>query len=391
MMQQGGTIARHAVGVVAMLAGLFADVAERRAAPSAVAASGGAASRGEVQVALTKIAVDAGPQIWRLEYQLPRPMASLDLGPHLAGMRQRHWRPRQAGIEIIELDGRDVAQSINLTQSFERLTFDVASAQIVLPRTYEAFTKIGADGDLIFTGHFHPWWPGGRRMPARFTITPGYGGRVTAFGATGARFENWTSPFDNPAFVLVGPPPSDVSSDLVSAVDPDAPQWLREEALAFSREVIAAYAAGFGGGLATTPNFFLTYNPDGASGQAAFHGDALPGQFRMALEGRAWETRSGFALDILHRGVAHEAGHLWQTEARPLHDNVPNWIHEGGANALAAAVLRRIGLWTAEDVYRDLQRARDECAQVAIDVFSRPKPEVVRFCQTLLYLLDATR
>ena len=29
MMQQGGTIARRAVGVVAMLAGLFADVAER--------------------------------------------------------------------------------------------------------------------------------------------------------------------------------------------------------------------------------------------------------------------------------------------------------------------------------------------------------------------------
>jgi hypothetical protein len=83
----------------------------------------------------------------------------------------------------------------------------------------------------------------------------------------------------------------------------------------------------------------------------------------MTLAGGAFAAPSDEARAVIRRQTAHEAAHLWQTAARPRSDAVPAWIHEGGADALAAEALRSAGYWDDAAVAADLSAARAACTK----------------------------
>lgn len=228
-------------------------------------------------------------------------------------------------------------------------------------RTYEALTPFGDGGVLIYTGHFQPWGENGARRDMAISVEPLLGRRVSAFGDVGPRLENWRSRFENPAFIYVGETPAVRNSKLVAAIDPETPDWAAREVGAFVIEVTDYLSGRFGWPLKATPNLFLSYGGNATPGRAMFEGDALPAQMRIGLRGGAWDTRSEFAENVLRQGLAHEAAHLWQTAARPISEDAPDWIHEGGADAIAAETLVALGWWGAPDLERDRAEARSRC------------------------------
>ncbi len=298
---------------------------------------------------------------WRVTYDLPRDVAQLDLGPNFGDYRARAWRVRTGGVEIAVEEGRDVVRPIDRRRRFNTISFDVSKAAIGLPRVYETFTPLGANGALIFTGHFQPWSGDGARRPIAFNVEPLDGRFVSVFDEVTPRLENWRSRFDNPAFLYIGDAPSMRGPGLVGVVDSATPDWVAQEVGAFAPEVIGYLSARFGWTLQATPNLFVSYGGDETPGRAMFEGDALPAQFRIGLRGGAWERRSPFAEHILRAGVAHEAAHLWQTAARPFSEDAPDWIHEGGADSIAAETLVALGWWGAQDLRRRRHMAKAAC------------------------------
>ncbi|MEM6413857.1 MAG: hypothetical protein AAF720_04300 [Pseudomonadota bacterium] len=322
---------------------------------------------------------------WSLEFILTRPVSRLDLGADINGRRGSDWRVQTRNISMHSENGRDVLASKN-GEGFQRVVFNINPSEIGLPRTYEAFMPFGRKSMLIYTGHFQPWTEYGTRFRTIISVEPRPGRRVTVFDSVERRLVGWESPLNHPAFLLVGPGPTHIgkrrgnkaeplASDgprktFVASIDPDLPSWAKKEINEVAGSALMEFARAFGWSLKVTPNYFVSYSrenrlPNGerapVQGMVSFNGDALPGQFRVALEGPAWGERTPFTLNVLRTGLLHEAAHLWQSVARPLSYDVPDWIHEGGANVLASELMVRLGYWTLAEAAEDLSLAKKAC------------------------------
>ncbi|MBI1392969.1 MAG: hypothetical protein GC152_09540 [Alphaproteobacteria bacterium] len=300
----------------------------------------------------------------RVVYDLPRPVSRLDLGPDLGGYRTRAWRVIGGEAELIVEDGRDVLRAAAPLTRFRTATLEVAPLRIERPRTYEAISPLGPDGALIYTGHFQPVSADGARHRTSISVTPGNRRHVVAFSEVVPHLSGWRSRFDNPAFIYVGAPPTIQREDLVAVIDPSIPDWAANEISAAASAMLDYLGGRFGWALDATPNLFVAYEPNGEPGRAMFSGDALPAQIRVGLAGGAWDRPSYFATNVLRTGVAHETAHIWQTAARPADAHAPDWIHEGGANAIAAKAMVEIGWWDDGAAARDLATARSSCIEL---------------------------
>jgi hypothetical protein len=121
------------------------------------------------------------------------------------------------------------------------------------------------------------------------------------------------------------------------------------------------YARAFGRAL-PAPDLLVMTDGNATPGRLRFDGDALPGQIEIALSGGAWTSPENGARDLLQRATAHEAAHLWQSMARPKNNAVPDWIHEGGADALGLEALVALGEAPPEALAGRFGEARAECA-----------------------------
>ncbi|MGF1543380.1 MAG: hypothetical protein ACFB00_02540 [Parvularculaceae bacterium] len=322
-----------------------------------VAAFGGGSRAAPVSADISFEALPDGD--WRVTYDFSGLTSSVDLGPSLDGFRARDWRPTAgSAVSIVASRGRDVLRG---PRPFAKAAFVVTPKAIDAARAYDPIAPMGADAALIYTGHFIPW-ANGRRAPSTLTVRAPPGRFAAAFGEAAPVLRDWSSPLGRPAYIYVGPQPPIASGGVLGAIDPATPDWLAREAEIFAVEAFGALERAFAWALPATPNFFLAFEPGGAPGRAAYAGDALPAQFRMTLTGGAWGAPSDWARDLFRLGVAHEAAHLWQTAARPKVEGVPDWIHEGGANVLAADVMVSLGYWDAAKRAGRIVEARAKCA-----------------------------
>lgn len=297
---------------------------------------------------------------WLVEYHLARPAKRLVLGDALDGFRSRYWKVRSGGARLVEEDGRDVLVAKN-GKPFGDLILDVAPLSEPLTKAYQAFTPMGAGGVLLYTGHFTPKTEDGGLIGTHFDIDAPKGAILSAFDETAPSFRDWTSPYDSPAFIYVGPDAPTETEAVSAIVDARAPAWVRAEAGRLVPALFSAYAGGLQRSLPTRPNLFIAVGDVSVEGQISFRGDALPGQFQATLEGGAWTTDKPEVRRTLYFTTAHEAAHLFQLIIDPGED-APTFIHEGGADALAAEALVKIGLWTRADEVKELAAAKAECA-----------------------------
>lgn len=296
---------------------------------------------------------------WLVRYELGAAQKRLDLGPSLGGARARDWLVLTDGVALVSEKGRDYLVPSRRGAKLSRIDIAVAPRLNGLAKDYETAAPLGS-GVVLYTGHFIPFTDKGRRSDALVDIRPRAGAAVSAFGETRAQFKGWRSPFRHPAFIYVGPAPPRQGAAAIYA-DPSAPGWIRDELETLLPSLFDWYAKALGAPLDAPPDMFLAMGGAAEAGRLRYHGDALPGQFMIALSGGGWETPDNGARALLRRATAHEAAHLWQSRARPAGADVPDWIHEGGADALANEALNGIGLITPAEAEAARIGARYEC------------------------------
>ncbi|MEZ5921595.1 MAG: hypothetical protein R3C60_09630 [Parvularculaceae bacterium] len=311
-------------------------------------------------VTITIEASAVGP--WRATYELTEGARRLDFGPSRDHYRETWWRVEGNGVRLVTENGRDFVISADGKTPFRNFSVSITPAASARAKSYEPFIGLGAGGQLFYTGHFIPYQERFTRMATHLTVAAPEGAAVTGFGETKPAFTDWESPYRNPAFLYVGKVAPKKSASMELIVDDAAPLWIDEEISEFAPKIAATLAKLLGRDLLTTPDIFLAMGDVSEEGRVAYSGDALPGQYQMTLAGGGWLAENDFARRLLRRSTAHEAAHLWQAAVRPRSDAVPDWIHEGGASALAREALIEAGYWTADDAAADLQRARAECA-----------------------------
>lgn len=300
---------------------------------------------------------------WGVTYDLGAPQAELDLGPDIDGYRARHWEIESKGAILLHRDGRDVIVPVDGRRSVRSARLRVEPAESDRRKDYKPFIPMGDGGVIFYTGHFIPYKDALARLDARLTIVADEGASVSAFDETKRQFEGWKSPFSHPAFVYVGAAAPTETEAMLTIADATAPEWVRAEVASFAPAIAGALQSLFARALPAKPNIFVAMGDRSGAGRLSYSGDALPGQYQMTLAGGAWAEPTDTARNVLRLSTAHEAAHLWQAAARPNSDAVPDWIHEGGADALAAEAMVAAGFWTAAERAANLDKAKDDCAR----------------------------
>ncbi len=328
----------------------------------AVAVIAGAAKKREVLPADIRVTVKQrdGAELL-VTYELKHRRRALIFGELSGGYRERRWSVLTPGFELLRLDTEDQIVRTD-GRKFERVTLAAKPDLIRLPKEYQPIARYGVDGAMIYTGHFWPMTGRGGRTNTVFNFTPQKGASVVAFGEAAPRLENWRSPMAHPAFVYVGPLEPVETPDVMTLVDPAAPDWIKQEFETLTPAAFAHLADVFGFSPETKPNLFLAAPLGSDEGRLSYAGDALPAQFQITLEGAAWRNDTDQSRDIFRKSTIHEAVHLWQSAARPSADKVAAWIHEGAADAIAAEAMVALGLWGEAHFVSDFDRARAECA-----------------------------
>lgn len=330
---------------IAALALIAASAAARAPAPP-------------VEISLTR-QEDGG---WLLRYDGLTGARRVDLGPSLGGARAQGWRVLTEGAALVSENGRDHLVATRRGRGLSAVDIAVTPRLNALAKDYETAAPLGA-GVVFYTGHFIPFTDKGWRMAAAVTARGREGDVVSAFGERAARVENWASPYRHPAFLYIGPdivrPVADGAAWLYP--DPSVPEWIEAETARLAPPLFGWYAAALGLDLPRAPDLFLALRGRGAAGQLRYDGDALPGQAMIALSGEGWAAPANGARGLFRRALAHEAAHLWQGLARPSGGPAPDWIHEGGADALAVEALAALGLVSPEEARGMSAAARAEC------------------------------
>lgn len=160
---------------------------------------------------------------------------------------------------------------------------------------------------------------------------------------------------------------SPVAADgFVAIVDPGLPPAAQDHLKASLPRAMGDLASVYGP-LSFRPELYVSIDARPRDdGRISTQGGTLPGQIYMHFDGANARQRvaegSPFWLDWF---FAHEAAHLFQQDkvGKLTGDDAVAWIHEGGADALAALMLVRRGADERAYVGNRLREAEAACAK----------------------------
>jgi hypothetical protein len=255
-------------------------------------------------------------------------------------------------------DGEEVVRRVD-GASFDRVAFRMTPRYVELEKDYAPFAPFGDGGLLIHSGRFHACaerCAGGETW--RMAVLPPAGAHAIVGGKVveAARFEDGGDGTN----VYVGRATPVATGDVVAVIDRAFPAATRARLESLLPRLTAFYGREFGA-LGQRPMLFASRDRAHPGGGYGFQGGTLPGQVFMHLYGDnpAFNTHEFAArLDWF---FAHEAAHLYQGYPA-LADTGESWIHEGGADALAAVALQALGVVGPEAVEARLQSSVDACA-----------------------------
>lgn len=313
---------------------------------------------GDIEVTIEQI---EGARL-RVSYDLKKAARALVFDSIANRYRERRWSIEDPDFRLLRFEEEDRIVRID-GKKFTSVALIAAPAQIRLRKEYQPVVSYGEGGVLVFNGHFWPMTERKTRQNTTFTFIPLAGGEVVAFGERKPQLENWRSPMAHPAFVYMGPLAPLETSHVMALVDPTAPEWIRDEFDSLTPVVFDYLADAFGFAPKTKPNLFLAAPLGDDKGRLSYAGDALPAQFQITLVGGAWLESTDQTRGLFRRSTIHEAFHLWQAEgARPEDERTAAWIHEGGADAVAAEAMVALDYWDIGELSRFEYEMAAECA-----------------------------
>jgi len=298
---------------------------------------------------------------WVAGYELPVPSTGLrfervDPQP----TRVRDWMPLDPAFQLLVEDGAEVVRRRDGT-AFTQVALAMKPLYVQMEKDYAPFSPFGDGGLLIHTGRFHacalPCADAG--TPAwRVRLAPPRGEHAIVAGRTVAAVDFIDR--DDGTNLYVGKAVPVETADVIAVIDPTMPAGIRERLASLLPRLMAFYGDALGV-LPQKPMLFASRDAAHPGGGYGYQGGTLPGQVFMHVYGRhpAFDTPA-FATRM-DTFFAHEAAHMYQ-HYPALADGADAWIHEGGADALAAVALLRLGESDAAATDARVADARDACA-----------------------------
>ncbi len=297
-------------------------------------------------------------------YSLTKPVRALHFAQNLGGYREDLWRPEGSEFRWIrEGDGERIERTDG--QSFDRLTFDIPIDYRALPKNYAPFSPFSDRSTLIYSGHFQACTAvpcdGEEALPITISAT----GKT--IGVSGHRTRDRAQFVSEGAGtnIFVGNLKPVAADGFVAIIDPGLPTALRQH-LDRSLPQSIRYFSAIYGPLSFVPELYVSMDdrPEPNGGEST-QGGTLPNQIFMHFDGAHARQRAteGSPLE-LDWFFAHEAAHLFQQNGigKSPGDDAVAWIHEGGAEAMAALALASRGAAEREYVPQRVDHAATNCA-----------------------------
>jgi hypothetical protein len=321
----------------------------------------GAAPLHATEPASSRVAIELLPHDaqWEVRYALSAPARELRfVRIDAKGGRASSWTAVDPGFSITLVDGEEVVRRTD-GAAFDHAAFRMAPLYAVLEKDYAPFAPFGDGGLLIHTGRFHACagtCAGDETF--QLSLQPPAGAHAIANGQVvdAVHFEDR----DNGTNLYVGRALPVTTPDVVAVIDQAFQPDTRARLESLLPRLMAFYGKVFGA-LPTRPMLYASRDENHPGGGYGYQGGTLPGQVFMHFYGR----HEAFGTPEFARKVdwffAHEAAHLYQhyEQAEPG----DSWIHEGGADALAAVALQALGVIDRGAVQAKLQASVEPCAK----------------------------
>lgn len=294
------------------------------------------------------IASPAGGPI-TFAFRTARPVAALHFADDLGGYRRREWMPVEPGFRWVVEPADPALGTIQGERieridgaSFARVSFTVDPRYRSLPKNYAPFSPFSDGGLLIYSGHLHACtaFPCSGAGPITIGVeAPDR--QVRADGRTAPGGALFASAREGTNIYIGNRAPLSVGGFADAILDPALPDAVRA-GLATSLPAATGYFARQYGPLSFTPTLFVSVDPRRQpDGTISTQGGTLPGQIFMHFDGADEGRRFAEGTEWLDWFFAHEVAHMVQRDrtGNRSGDDAQAWMHEGGADAMAALVM----------------------------------------------------
>ena len=306
------------------------------------------------------VAIELVPgETWEVRYAMPEPVRELRFArPDAKGNRAKAWTAVDPAFTIT-LEGEEEVVRRKDGAAFEQAAFRMAPRYTELEKDYAPFSPFGDGGMLVHTGRFHACagpCAGGESFALQLKAPVGSHAIVHGQVVDAVRIEDR----DSGTNLYVGRGLPVATPDVVAVIDQAFPAATRARLESLLPKLMAFYGKELGT-LEDRPMLFASRDVDHPGGGYGYQGGTLPGQVFMHFYG----NNPAFDTPDFAKGVdwffAHEAAHLYQG-FESLADDGDSWIHEGGADALAAVALQELGVVDRAAVDARLEGATGKCA-----------------------------
>lgn len=298
-------------------------------------------------------------------YTLAHPVQALHFAQELGGYRKDAWHPGADGFQWIrEGDGERI--ELKDGKPFDHVTFDIPVDYRHLPKNYAPFSTFSDRSTLIYSGYFQACaslpCDGDDALPISIVAT----GKIIGVGGQRTRDRARFVSEGSGTNIFVGNLKPVATDGFVAIIDPGLPPALRQH-LDRSLPQSIRYFSGIYGPLSFVPELYVSMDdrPEPNGGEST-QGGTLPNQIFMHFDGAHARQRAteGSPLE-LDWFFAHEAAHLFQQDkiGKSPGDDAVAWIHEGGAEAMAALALVGRGPAEREFVPQRVDHAAANCAK----------------------------
>lgn len=301
---------------------------------------------------------------WRVEYRLDAPTESLHFLRSSQNFRTAHWKPEDAAWAMRTSGDRQVLRRRD-GRPFRSVRFDVDVGALGITANYEPFLRYSDGGVIAYTGYYFACAdaPCAASAAFRITVEPQRRRRATRGTSQAASPLHFVDSGDG-SNVYVGA--SDVAerARYKAIIDSALPSAFGSELNTALPRIMDYYAKRLGP-LPRKPLFLISMSPGRSENGYETRGSALPDQVSIHLAGRNWgDRRRGVEPGFLPWYLAHEAAHLHQRiEDRPNAVDFmgEGWIHEGGAEALAALAVAAVRPDLRHYVDARIAEAAEDC------------------------------
>lgn len=298
-----------------------------------------------------------------IEYASIEPTTSLHFVQELDGYRAQSWVPADDKFRWVkEGEGERIERADG--KPFDRVKFVIPIDYRALPKSYAPFSPFSDGSALIHSGQFHACLALPCKDTGPLTIAIDAPGQTV--GVEGRRTpgrERFVSK-DEGTNIFVGHLEPIEADGFIAIVDPDLPPSLRQHLDRSLPEAIGYFASAYGA-LSFRPELYVSIDdrpePDG---RHSTQGGTLPNQIFMHFDGADAKERLAtgepYWLDWF---FAHEAAHLFQQDkiGQLAGSDDAAWLHEGGADAMAALALIERGDAERSYVQNRAEQAEASC------------------------------